>query len=263
MFRRKAKVRSTKTKITIVVISIVSWISTVITCLIFLACLSFFVLTNPGMSHVVEVKSKHFTKLEGVTIMLHGSGDNADSFAKKVVQPMYSDKLPNRIFIVPDAPYKLTRAKDSGRCWHLLEDIVLNIMFGYVSHRMRTVDKMLVDFIDQTKKKYNCDNVEIVAFSDGAIMAMRMLCLLDYIKTAYISSGVFLTDQDHSKIISNNCRIFVTHGMIDPVVWPFIHWINKRRLAKAGAQHVTYKTGFYAHTFIGLQDGTEWIMNKD
>ncbi|MDR1391012.1 MAG: prolyl oligopeptidase family serine peptidase [Holosporales bacterium] len=154
------------------------------------------------------IKSEKFEKLERVLITLHGYGASGEDFAQ-IGEGFLSKKLSNTVFLFPDAPRSCPIG--SGKQWFDLDKMT------YDELRMGLDESgpVLYEYIKSVLEEYNCTNINLAGFSQGAIMAFEMLYYPGITKIlAY--SGIFVPPKE--KTILSNASVLIVHGEDDDVV---------------------------------------------
>ena len=205
------------------------------------------------ISTSIELRSKSFGNLEAVTIMLHGYGDSAENFRQ--IGEYFSDLVPNRIILIPNAIIDLSY----GYAWFHINDLS-NINGPAMSDGVKKLDKIVADYIEEVCKTYNCQNIEVVGFSQGAMLAMRTIYLSKYVKRVLASSGIFYVSED-ANILSADAKVLITHGKNDNVV-PCKYCTEAYDNFKKLGMNVELVTGDYGHTCDGLLDGITWFFGQ-
>ena len=154
------------------------------------------------------IKSDSFKKAEKIVIVLHGYGTSGDDFAK-VGKVFLSKKLDNTVFLFPDAPENC--AAGFGKQWFKLD----KMDYEELRSGLDKAAPLLHNYIESNSKEYNCDNINLIGFSQGAIMALEMI-YYPGIKKIIAYSGLFAISKN--KNIASNPDILIIHSDDDEVV---------------------------------------------
>lgn len=165
----------------------------------------------------ITIKSKNFTQADRLIVFLHGYGSCGADFeeiATKIAKP-----LTNTVVFVPDAPFECDLSF-SGKEWFSLSEETL---LQDIENGQALVAPILKNYIEELKKKYECKNINLIGFSQGAILSLAMCYYIDISKIVAFS-GLLHAPCD-AKIVSKNVKILLVHGDMDDVV-PFENTIH-------------------------------------
>lgn len=208
------------------------------------------------ISAIKTIKSKDYTGARAITIVLHGRSDNIDQFAR-FVEENIAPYLQDRIFVIPQGIIKVPK----GYAWFYTIDIISNVIFGKVSRRIKQLDEMMQDLINELVQKHNCREVEVVGFSQGAMLAMRTMYLSGNITKIHAASGIFLRGHDDNHQPEPHAiELLISHGLADHIVYYQFHIYNMLRLASTPVNK-KYSTGFYIHNLRGIERHLGWFDN--
>jgi predicted esterase len=143
------------------------------------------------------IKSQNFAKPERLVVGLHGSGGSGGDFSE-IGETFLSKQLDNTVFLFPDAP----------QWFNLVETSDCNLK------NLDPMSPLLYEYIQDSIKKYGCNNVNVIGFSQGAILAYEMLYWSGISKIiAY--SGLFVVREGVK--ISSNAEVLIIHSDDDNV----------------------------------------------
>lgn len=163
------------------------------------------------------LKSRKFDVLEKIIITLHGYGTSGEDFAK-VGEIFLSQKINNTIFLFPDAPYDC--ACGSGKEWFDLKEISQQSLRSGLNN----TGPILADYIKEVSREYKCNNINLIGFSQGAIMALEMI-YYPYVTKILAYSGLFVSCLE--KPVKSNAKVLLIHSDDDTVV-PYKNAINAK-----------------------------------
>ncbi|MDR0942284.1 MAG: dienelactone hydrolase family protein [Holosporales bacterium] len=154
------------------------------------------------------IKSRRFDKVERVVIAFHGYGDDGDNFSE-AGSLFLAPKLDNAIFLFPNAPHDCDIG--FGRQWFALDEMSYNeLRCG-----LEEVTPIVREYIENVSQEYNCKNINLIGFSQGAMIVFEMLYYPGISKiVAY--SGVFAAPRDKKPL--SNAEVLIMHSEDDDVV---------------------------------------------
>lgn len=199
------------------------------------------------------IKSEKFEKAERIVIVLHGYGSSGKDFAE-VGEIFLSKKLDNTVFLFPDAPHECRNAHfpGEGREWFPLSQ---KLTIDEIRDGLDKSAPILNDYIESSSKKYNCNNVNLIGFSQGSIMALEMLYYPNISKiVAY--SGIFAMPEKKEKI--SNPDVLIVHSNDDEVV-PYNNAISAEENLKSIGVRAELKTCQNIGHSISLE-GWDWCV---
>lgn len=164
------------------------------------------------------IKSEKFDFLEKIIITLHGYGTSGEDFAK-VGEIFLSKKINNTIFLFPDAPYDC--ACGTGKEWFDLNEISPESL----RNGLNNTGPMLANYIEKVSIEYDCENINLIGFSQGSIMALEMI-YYPYTTKILAYSGLFVPCPE--KTIKSNAKVLLVHSDDDTVV-PYQNAINAKK----------------------------------
>ena len=155
------------------------------------------------------IKSKNFKKAEKIVITLHGYGTSGNDFAE-VGEIFLSKSMDNTVFLFPDAPHFCDSG--FGKQWFVLDTMT----YEELRIGLDEIAPALDEYIKSVSKKFDCDNINLMGFSQGAITCFEMLYYPNISKiVAY--SGLFASSKN-KEIISKNASVLIVHSDDDEVV---------------------------------------------
>jgi len=165
------------------------------------------------LKNKVLIKSENFTSAKNLVVFLHGYGSEGSDF--KLAAEYLSRCIDDAIFFAPDAPFECPAY--NGRQWFPLSDENLS---EDLANGSKLAAPILMEYIEDTKKEYNCDTVNLLGFSQGAALSLAMIYYSD-ISRIIAFSGLFSV-QENKKPVSMETKILIVHGDKDDVV-PYSH----------------------------------------
>ena len=165
-------------------------------------------------SKIIESEKKD--KIKNAIILLHGyGGDGADISSIAYTWKRFID---NTVFLCPDG-HQTCKLNPIGFQWFDLSIDDEN----YIITEVRKAEKILIEYINQIKKKYFLDNSKIIlaGFSQGCMMSINLgLINNESFKSVIGFSGKIINKKDLQNRISSKTDILLFHGDADEVVPP-------------------------------------------
>ena len=165
-------------------------------------------------SKIIESEKKD--KIKNAIILLHGyGGDGADISS---IAHTWRRFIDNTIFLCPDG-HQTCKLNPNGFQWF---DLSLDDQ-NYVVSEAKKAEKILIEYIEQIKKKYNLDNSQIIlsGFSQGCMMSINLgLVCNEKFKSVIGFSGKIIDKDDLKKRIISKTDMLLFHGDADEVVPP-------------------------------------------
>ena len=165
-------------------------------------------------SKIIESEKKD--KIKNAIILLHGyGGDGADISSIAYTWRRFID---NTIFLCPDG-HQTCKLNPNGFQWF---DLSIDDQ-NYVISESKKAEKILIEYIEQIKKKYNLDNSQIIlsGFSQGCMMSINLgLVCNESFKSVIGFSGKIIDKDDLKQRIISKTDMLLFHGDADEVVPP-------------------------------------------
>ena len=165
-------------------------------------------------SKIIESEKKD--KIKNAIILLHGyGGDGADISSIAYTWRRFID---NTIFLCPDG-HQTCKLNPNGFQWF---DLSIDDQ-NYVISESKKAEKILIEYIEQIKKKYNLDNSQIIlsGFSQGCMMSINLgLVCNESFKSVIGFSGKIIDKDDLKERIISKTDMLLFHGDADEVVPP-------------------------------------------
>ena len=165
-------------------------------------------------SKIIESEKKE--KIKNAIILLHGyGGDGADISSIAYTWKRFID---NTIFLCPDG-HQSCKLNPNGFQWF---DLSIDDR-DYVIAEAKKAEKILTQYIEQIKEKYNLDNSQIIlsGFSQGCMMSINLaLTCNQSFKSVIGFSGKIIDKNDLQKRIVSKTDVLLFHGDADEVVPP-------------------------------------------
>ena len=160
----------------------------------------------------IIIKSANFNKTNSnkLIVFLHGYGSNGLDF--EPIADLFSKKLTNTVVCVPDAPFECAMSH-SGREWFPLSD---NSLQEDIANGPALIEPFLTEYIHDLQAEYHCNEINLLGFSQGAILSLAMLYYMNISKIVAFS-GLF-HPQKNMDIVAPNAKILLVHGDEDDVV---------------------------------------------
>ncbi|MDR1365301.1 MAG: alpha/beta fold hydrolase [Holosporales bacterium] len=199
------------------------------------------------------VRSEEFDKPERIAVILHGYGSTGGDFAE--VGKLYLSKaLENTVFVFPDAPYECDG--QGGRRWFTLNKMT----YEELRDGLDDVAAHVHQFILNISQEYDCNDVSVSGFSQGAMVALEM-GYYSGISKIIAYSGMFVTNA--SGKYDTNTEVLIAHSDDDMVI-PYQNATAAVRLLTSSGVSVTLKTCHnIGHTISvdGWNAGIEFLVS--
>ena len=165
-------------------------------------------------SRIIESEKKD--EIKNAIILLHGyGGDGADISSIAYTWRRFID---NTVFLCPDG-HQICKLNPNGFQWF---DLSIDDQ-DYIIAEVKKAEKILIDYIEQIKKKYNLDNSQIIlsGFSQGCMISINLglICNQSF-KSVIGFSGKIIDKYDLQKRIISKTDMLLFHGDADEVVPP-------------------------------------------
>ncbi len=162
------------------------------------------------------IESEKRDNIKNAIILLHGyGGDGADISSIAYTWKRFID---NTVFLCPDGP-QTCKLNPVGFQWF---DLSIDDQ-KYIITEARKSEKILTEYIDQIREKYDLDNSQIIlaGFSQGCMMSINLgLTNNEKYKSVIGFSGKIINKIDLQKRITSKTDILLFHGDADEVVPP-------------------------------------------
>ena len=162
------------------------------------------------------IESEKRDNIKNAIILLHGyGGDGADISSIAYTWKRFID---NTVFLCPDGPQPC-KLNLVGFQWF---DLSIDDQ-KYIITEARKSERILTEYIDQIREKYDLDNSQIIlaGFSQGCMMSINLgLTNNEKYKSVIGFSGKIINKIDLQKRITSKTDILLFHGDADEVVPP-------------------------------------------
>ena len=160
------------------------------------------------------IKPEKGEEIKNAIILLHGYGGDGKDIS--MLSMNWRRFLPNTIFLCPDA-HEVCPINSSGFQWFDLtkEDPL------YIIEQSKKAEKMIIQFIDEVKKKYELKNSQIClsGFSQGCMISINLgLINIENYNSIVGFSGKIINKTDLLKRKISNTKMLLLHGDSDAVV---------------------------------------------
>ena len=162
------------------------------------------------------VKSEENKEIENAIILLHGYGGDGKDISMLTLN--WKRFLKNTIFLCPDA-HEICTINPSGFQWFDLN----TENSEYILNESKKAEKILNQFIEEVKLKYNLKNSQICisGFSQGCMMSINVGLISNESFNCIVGfSGKIIDMKDLSSRIKTKTNILMVHGDLDPIVPP-------------------------------------------
>lgn len=200
--------------------------------------------------------SVDFDHAENVVVFLHGYGSCWEFFPESH-KSYFAKELKNTVICAPNAPFVC----DAGRGfqWFKLRDM----SYQEIRRGLDTVATMLSDYIEDLSNTYECDSINVVGFSQGAMLSFETLYHSDKVKKIVAYAGMFVP-APNKPIAAKSAKVLIVHSMDDQSV-PYINAnLAKDNLEAAGipSQIVTCDGIGHSISVDGLEAGARFITGN-
>ena len=154
--------------------------------------------------------------IENAIILLHGYGGDGKDISMLTLN--WKRFLKNTIFLCPDA-HEICKINPNGFQWFDLDTVNTD----YILNESKKAEKILNQFIEEVKLKYNLKNSQICisGFSQGCMMSINVGLISNESFNCIVGfSGKIIDMKDLSSRIKTKTNILMIHGDIDPIVPP-------------------------------------------
>ena len=162
------------------------------------------------------IESEKRDNIKNAIILLHGyGGDGADISSIAYTWKRFID---NTVFLCPDGPQPC-KLNPVGFQWF---DLSIDDQ-KYIITEARKSERILTEYIDQIREKYDLNNSQIIlaGFSQGCMMSINLgLTSNEKYKSVIGFSGKIINKIELQKRITSKTDILLFHGDADEVVPP-------------------------------------------
>ena len=204
------------------------------------------------LSDSIFYKPAEAKNIQKAIIMLHGYGSSGNDMIS--MAPYMAKGLPDTIFYAPNAPNEIM----DGYKWFDLDEFAASSVyeqFDYLERlmkRARPVLPMIFDLIRAVsqKNKLNADEIFLMGFSQGGLMAL-MTGLLYKDKLAGIIGNSAVPIAINSTLtleeVKNKPPVLLTHGYADDVVPYMGMQVSQNTLKNIGCKVETHSVNGMGH----------------
>jgi len=162
-------------------------------------------------------------KPQQAIVLCHGYGGDGKDISMLAIG--WQRFLPNAIFLCPDAPERCA-INPKGYQWFDLQSEKESIIF----EKSLVAEEKLSKFLDQILDDFQLEaiNLALVGFSQGCMMCIQVgLKKREQINSLIGYSGKIINQAHLSKNINSKPKIFLMHGVNDPIV-PSTHLLESK-----------------------------------
>ncbi len=147
-----------------------------------------------------------------IVLMLHGYGSNGmDLFS--LVNEIEDDGV---MFISVDAPFLFEGYVPGAFQWYSLVDRSTDAMMDGYNIAAKILDDFIAKILTENNLQYN--DLVILGFSQGAMMAMQYLSRCKYTLKGVIALSGFILDDGSFNMVNNQQNLLICHGNADAIV---------------------------------------------
>jgi phospholipase/carboxylesterase len=204
------------------------------------------------------LKSYNFTDTKRIVIAFHGYGASGADFLE-IGEVSLAHRLNDTIFLFPDGTQECNAG--FGRQWMDLEEM----SYAYLRRGLDEVAQTISEYIQDAVAKYDCANVNLIGFSQGAIVALDALYHNSNIAKIIAYAGIFVTLGEEGKIpLSQDAQVLLVHSDDDTVI-PYRNAVlAQENLTAVGIKNelkVFHGIGHYIST-EGLEYGASFLLDS-
>jgi len=162
------------------------------------------------------IKPSDDKNIENAIILLHGYGGDGQDISLLALN--WQRFLPNTVFLCPNGHQKC-EINPSGYQWFDLS----NENLEYILVESKKAEKILLQFINEVKKKYSLSNSKIIisGFSQGCMLSINLGLISEEEFNCIIGfSGKIIDKEDLHKRKNTNTKMLLMHGDADEIVSP-------------------------------------------
>ena len=157
------------------------------------------------------IKPENNEKVKSAVILLHGYGGDGKDISMLTLN--WKRFLKNTVFLCPDA-HEVCSINPTGFQWF---DLSIDDK-DYVIEEVKKAEKILIQYIEQIKKKYDLNNSQIIlaGFSQGCMMSINLglICNQSF-KSVIGFSGKIIDKNDLQDRIVSKTNMLLFHGDAD------------------------------------------------
>lgn len=162
--------------------------------------------------HIRDFSNK---KPQNIVLILHGYGANGENLID--LADLFSEDIPNPIFIIPDAPFPHEYMPEIGRQWFSLMNRDEKILL----QGAEVARVILSEFIKSQLQEYNLSykNLILIGFSQGAMISLyTALKFEEQCKAVIGFSGTMISAEEIITSCKTKPPVCMIHGNQDTVV---------------------------------------------
>lgn len=166
------------------------------------------------VSSLSESVIKSGDVFKNAVIFLHGYGANSEDLIN--IANLWIDKLPETLFLSPNAPFKCEFA-DNAYQWFELTSISPDS----IGDGLKKAGPYLNDYIDHVSNTFKVEekNIFFVGFSQGTMMALYHLCKRENSCAGLLGySGLLFENEKFKSEIKSKFPIKLYHGKKDELI---------------------------------------------
>ncbi|WP_223843690.1 alpha/beta hydrolase [Blattabacterium cuenoti] len=203
-------------------------------------------------------------KSSPIFLMIHGYGSN-----EKDLFFLLEKDLPKNFFVI--SLQGIYTKEFDKYYWYDIDFSYGKKIFDVV--QMKNTIKKISNFLDKVTKKYQCNNVWLCGFSQGAILSYaialshpqrirKVIALSGNIETGVLHSN----DRNQHDYQYSRIEFFISHGKYDTII-PLnlardsIEFLKEKKISKSSLYYKEYESG---HTLddLNYKDLINWIKKK-
>ena len=194
-----------------------------------------------------------------IVLLLHGFGSNGADLIS--LAPHWQRKLPDALFLAPNAPQRLNNMAAGYQWWPLSAFTPQALASGAAS-----AAPAIEAFIDRKLSQYGLveANLAIVGFSQGTMMALHVGLRRPRQLAAIVGySGMLTGGHELSHLPITKPPVLLVHGSADPIVPVAALHAAKTELEHLGVDVTAHISAGVGHSVdpVGLRMGGEFIAS--
>ncbi len=198
-----------------------------------------------------------------IVILLHGVGSNGQDLIS--LAPYYAQKLPDALFISPDAPFACDMVPEgypNSYQWFSLQDRDPNVMLSGVESALPLVNDFIVQQLERFSLSYA--DLALVGFSQGTMTSLHVAPRLGGRVAGVLGySGALLWDPKTDVESLQKMPMCLIHGEADDVVPVDAREAAEKTLTPHGFSVSGHTTPHLTHSIDqkGIEAGIDFLRD--
>jgi phospholipase/carboxylesterase len=154
--------------------------------------------------------SDKFHTAKKIIITFHGYGATGDDFLE-VGEILFTKRFEDTVFLFPDAIYECDIG--FGRQWFALE----KTSYKHLQRSLEEASPIVFQYIQAVEDEYNCKDINLIGFSQGAMIALDMIHYCRNISKIVAYAGAIVANKNGS-VCASNANVLLIHSNDDQIV---------------------------------------------